>query len=463
LNGSVVNLGEKYWKLGIQLIDCGDDTVCGLPDIIGDSKKDRKKSRYTVSLTCPGTTFNGDKHKVYDLWGYDKTTYTDMEYSAEVKQHVLDKFYYSFYYPKFEKAGQYEIKISVTRPGGSMVPIPSPSIHVIVKSATIENLKLVENSFKEPVPLGEYLPSFSVELLDRNNTRTDYYGQVKAKLTSTEAVYVTKNDKLDEIILDVNGNVINVPGSIWKPKPTTYDPPLLNKDLVIPSRLLSFTLSFTEIKSSVSSIFSQTAASQSAAKKSNNFGKDLTLSIPFCPGKPRHIAALTEGTIEVEDNGELDIVRIACFDEWGNRTAPSASSSTSSSSSSSSSSQVEKRPSSWVVELEDGPLQEIKMNVSSKTGEAVFQNVLCEYSPTKPLPKEGKEVKQKITLRINSANTATSDSKKTSSSDLVEASFKLFITSSFTPPTDLKVSFVYAFVQLFLYFLFISFMMVFMK
>jgi hypothetical protein len=399
-------------------------------------------------LTCPGLNFNGDKEKDYRLWGYEEKGEEDIEYSAEVKQHVLNKFYYSFYFPKFEKAGKYEIKISVTRPGGSVVPIPSPSIHVIVKSATIENLKLVENPFKEPIPLGEYLPSFSVELLDRNNTRTDYYGQVKAILKpSTEAVLVSKNDKLDEIILDVNGNVINVPGSIWKPKPATDDPPLLNKDRVIPSQLLSFTLSFTEIKSSGSSIFSQTASSQSAAKKSNNFGKDLTLSILFCPGKPEKIVALTEGAIEVEDNGELDIVRIACFDKWGNRTAPSASSSTSSSSSSSSSSQVEKRPSSWVVELEDGPLQEIKMNVNSKTGEAVFQNVLCEYSPTKPLPKEGKVVKQKITLRINSANTSTSNSKKTSSSDLLGGSFELFITSSFTPPTDLKVSFVYAFVQ----------------
>jgi hypothetical protein len=407
-------------------------------------------------LTCPGLNFNGAKEKDYCLWGYDEKDDEDIEYSAEVKQHVLSKFYYSFYFPKFEKAGQYEIKISVTRPGGSVVPLPSPSIHVIVKSATIENLKLVENPFKEPIRLGEYLPSFSVELLDRNNTRTDYYGQVKAILeTSTEAVLVSKNDKLGEIILDVNGNVINVPGSIWKPRPSTDDPPLLNKDRVIPSHPLSFTLSFTEIKSSGSSIFSQTAPSQSAAKKSNNFGKDLTFSIPFCPGKPKNIVALTEGAIKVEDNGELDIVRIACFDKWGNRTAPSASSSTSSSSSSSSSSQVEKRPDSWVVELEDGPLQEIKMNVNSKTGEAVFQNVLCEYSPAKPLPKEGKEVKQKITLRINSANTSTSNSKKTSSSDVLEGSFKLFITSSFTPPTDIKVSFVYALSKLFLYFLFI--------
>lgn len=390
---SQVTAGVKYYKMGIQIFNNNGMPMISLPQMRESQRN--KDNRYYVNLA----TNNHVIGETSELYQYDELKREDMKVlgSSLKDKSIYGRCYFSFYEITFHQVGKILLNITVKLPDGHKTPVFTQRITImntapIIENVRITNLKRLESTV---LTLGDYLPSFGVQLLDFEENPSPYSGSLKVMVTSVneDHVMVTKNPKSSGDILDLTDqHQFEVETDIWQPLPTK-NTVLFNKEEYIRNKQFTFKLQLLQPLGNEPSA----SGSKKAAKKYQLIGQDLFFTLTIRPGLPSALTLLypQETTLLLKNYEIIERLVLGCVDEWGNRTNPMILEEFVSNLSG----EFIEEEKDWQLILGEAPLQDIEdTRVAYENDSGCFEitSLQCCYNGT--IPFEGKKVHQDISI-----------------------------------------------------------------
>ena len=299
---------KKYYGFCFQILNGKKHVINRRPKEFQDSKNIVK---YKIELefergTERSPAGNGVVGKTGDLWvprrQADKNKY---DWTNKNENDSDNDAYYWFSNIKFDKAGTVFAIIRVY--DGDRI-VYTAEKKLIIDAQDVASMKIRGSSWS-PFKLGNFLPGFKLHFYDEEGKETPPGKDIAVRLTCDGLIFTCDNVPFPTFEMDPEELEASFDSDQWKGVP----------DSTGGEALLSSTEFLSLEKEVTVSVFYDNDGDDADRRLlcPENF-----IPIKIQPGPITAVRQLETETILVKNTDVLPTIRLACFDAWGNRTAP---------------------------------------------------------------------------------------------------------------------------------------------